>query len=69
MRNEGFALTRSMIIEKVWGYGFETRSNAIDVQISYLRNKIDAGFEPRLIHTVKGVGYILEDRSGEEHAA
>jgi two-component system copper resistance phosphate regulon response regulator CusR len=69
MRNAGFALTRSMIIEKVWGYGFETRSNAIDVQISYLRNKIDAGFEPRLIHTVKGVGYILEDRSGEEHAA
>jgi two-component system copper resistance phosphate regulon response regulator CusR len=69
MRNAGFALTRSMIIEKVWGYGFETRSNAIDVQISYLRNRIDAGFEPRLIHTVKGVGYILEDRSGEEHAA
>jgi DNA-binding response OmpR family regulator len=69
MRNAGFALTRSMIIEKVWGYGFETRSNAIDVQINYLRNKIDADFEPRLIHTVKGVGYILEDRSGEEHAA
>ena len=68
MRNEGFAVTRSMIIEKVWGYGFETRSNAIDVQISYLRNKIDADFEPRLIHTVKGVGYILEDRSGQEHA-
>jgi DNA-binding response OmpR family regulator len=68
MRNAGFALTRSMITEKVWGYGFETRSNAIDVQISYLRNKIDAGFEPRLIHTVTGVGYILEDRSGEEHA-
>ena len=69
MRNAGFALTRSMIIEKVWGYGFETRSNAIDVQISYLRNKIDADFDPRLIHTVKGVGYILEDRSGEEYAA
>jgi two-component system OmpR family response regulator len=69
MRNAGFALTRSMIIEKVWGYGFETRSNAIDVQISYLRNKVDADFQPRLIHTVKGVGYILEDRSGEEHAA
>jgi DNA-binding response OmpR family regulator len=69
MRNAGFAVTRSMIIEKVWGYGFETRSNAIDVQISYLRHKIDADFEPRLIHTVKGVGYILEDRSGEEHAA
>lgn len=69
MRNAGFAVTRSMIIEKVWGYGFETRSNAIDVQISYLRNKIDADYRPRLIHTVKGVGYILEDRSGEEDAA
>lgn len=62
LRNAGYAVSRSMIIEKVWGYGFEARSNALDVQINYLRKKIDESFHPRLIHTVKGVGYILEDR-------
>ena len=62
LRNEGFPVTRSMIIERVWGYGFESRSNAIDVQINYLRKKIDREFEPKLIHTVKGVGYVLEVR-------
>jgi two-component system copper resistance phosphate regulon response regulator CusR len=63
LRNAGFPVSRSMIIEKVWGYGFETRSNAIDVQINYLRKKVDHGFSPKLIHTVKGIGYVLEDRS------
>lgn len=62
LRNAGFPVSRSMIIEKVWGYGFEARSNAIDVQINYLRKKIDHGFSPKLIHTVKGVGYVLEER-------
>jgi DNA-binding response OmpR family regulator len=63
LRNAGFPVSRSMIIEKVWGYGFEARSNAIDVQINYLRKKVDHGFSPKLIHTVKGIGYVLEDRS------
>jgi DNA-binding response OmpR family regulator len=62
MRNQGNAVSRSMLTENVWGLGFESRSNAIDVQINYLRRKVDRDFEPKLIHTVKGFGYILEDR-------
>jgi DNA-binding response OmpR family regulator len=65
MRNEGFVASRSMIAEKVWGYGFESYSNAIDVHVNSLRKKVDREFEPKLIHTVKGIGYVLEDRSAE----
>jgi len=63
MRYRGHTLSRSMITENVWGPGFESRSNAIDVQINYLRKKIDQDFEPKLLHTVKGVGYMLDDIS------
>jgi len=62
LRNRGNAVSRSMLTENVWGQGFESRSNAIDVQINYLRRKVDRDFEPKLIHTVKGFGYILDDR-------
>jgi DNA-binding response OmpR family regulator len=65
MRNQGHALSRSMITENVWGHGFESRSNAIDVQINYLRKRIDRDFEPKLLHTVKGIGYILDDRGAD----
>jgi two-component system copper resistance phosphate regulon response regulator CusR len=63
LRNAGHAVSRAMITEKVWGYGFDTYSNLIDVHINHLRKKLDEDFEPKLIHTVKGVGYMLEDRS------
>lgn len=69
LRNTGFPLSREMIIERVWGYGFESRSNAIDVQVNYLRKRIDRDFEPKLIHTVKGVGYVLEVRETSAHDA
>jgi DNA-binding response OmpR family regulator len=62
MRHPGEILTRTMISEKVFGYHFDTSTNVIDVHISHLRNKIDRGFQPKLLHTVKGVGYVLEDR-------
>lgn len=62
MRHPGQMLTKTMIMEKVFDYHFDTSSNIIDVHISHLRNKIDKDFEPKLLHTVKGVGYILEDR-------
>jgi two-component system copper resistance phosphate regulon response regulator CusR len=62
LRNTGHAVSRAMITEKVWGYGFDTYSNLIDVHINHLRKKLDQDFEPKLIHTVKGVGYVLEDR-------
>jgi two-component system response regulator MprA len=55
-------LTRSQIFERVWGYDFGSTSNALGVYIGYLRRKTEAGGEPRLVHTVRGVGYILRDR-------
>jgi two-component system OmpR family response regulator len=63
MRNEGSVVSRQMIIERVWGEGFDSYSNAIDVHVNNLRNKVDKPFDVRLIHTVKGVGYVVEDRS------
>ncbi|MCP4114437.1 MAG: heavy metal response regulator transcription factor [Desulfobacteraceae bacterium] len=61
MRNSGHVLTRTMILEKVWGYNFDTSSNIIDVHINRLRGKIDKQFKSRLIHTIKGVGYVLKE--------
>jgi len=60
MRNSGQVLTRTMILEQVWGYDFDTGSNVIDVHINRLRSKVDKGFDVRLIHTIKGVGYVLK---------
>lgn len=60
MRNQGRVLSRTAIAENVWGYYFDTSTNVIDVYINYLRNKIDVGREPKLIHTVRGVGYVLK---------
>jgi heavy metal response regulator len=60
MRNFGRVLTRTMIIEHVWNYDFDTMTNIIDVYVNYLRKKIDTGREPKLIHTVRGVGYMLK---------
>ena len=62
VRNEGSVVSRQMIIERVWGEGFDSYSNAIDVHVNNLRNKVDRPFEARLIHTVKGVGYVVEVR-------
>ncbi len=63
MRRPGHVLPRGLILDKVWGFGFESRSNALDVQIKALRDRVDRDFERALIHTVRGVGYVLEDRS------
>src|SRR3954470_14396295 len=54
-------MTRDMIFERVWGYEFQPGSNAIEVYISYLRRKLEAPGEPRLIHTVRGMGYLLRE--------
>ncbi len=62
MQNRGRVLTRTMISENVWGYDFDTFTNVIDVHINALREKVDRGFPTRLIHTVRGVGYVLEKR-------
>jgi DNA-binding response OmpR family regulator len=63
MESEGVPLSRAMLVEEVWGYDFGSYSNVIDVHINHLRRKIDRDFSPKLIHTVKNVGYVLEDRS------
>ena len=60
--NSGYVLSRSMIAEKIWGHGFESYSNAIDVHVNNLRKKVDRPNAGKLIHTVKGLGYVLEDR-------
>jgi two-component system, OmpR family, response regulator MprA len=59
LRNPGRVLSRSLIFEAVWGYDFGPSSNALWVYISYLRGKLEAGGEPRLIQTVRGLGYVL----------
>lgn len=58
MFNAGIVVTREVIYERIWGYDFETTSNSLDVYIGYLRRKLEAEGEPRLIHTVRGVGYV-----------
>jgi len=60
MRNAGNIITRTMISEHVWDINFDTMTNVIDVYINYLRNKIDSGFEDKMIHTVRGKGYLLK---------
>ena len=61
MRHVGQVVTRTMLLENVWDYHFDPQTNVIDVHISRLRNKIDKGFEPILLHTVRGAGYIIRD--------
>ncbi len=61
MRNHGQVLTRELIFDRVWGYDFGANSNSLEVYIGYLRRKTEADGEPRLIHTVRGVGYVLRE--------
>ena len=61
LRNAGQVLPRSLILERVWGYDFDTSSNSLDVYIGYLRRKTEADGGDRLIHTVRGVGYVARE--------
>ena len=61
LRHPRQVLKRDMIYEKVWGYDFGGESNVIEVYMRYLRSKLEAGGQPRLIHTVRGVGYVLKE--------
>lgn len=63
MRNPGQVLTRGQLYEEVWGWNLDDSSNSLDVYIGYLRRKLEADGEPRMVHTVRGVGYML--RPGE----
>src|SRR5437667_5868139 len=59
MRSAGRLCGRMMILEKVWDYDFDPGTNLVDVYVKRLREKIDAGFEPKLLHTVRGTGYVM----------
>ena len=61
LNNPRRVLTREIILDRVWGFDFGPESNSLEVYIGYLRKKMEAGGEPRLIHTIRGVGYVLRE--------
>jgi two-component system OmpR family response regulator len=61
MRNAGRVVSKTMIMEHVWDYNFDPQTNVIEARMSRLRDKIDHGFERKLIHTVRGAGYVLRE--------
>ena len=61
LRHPRQVLTRDVIFDRVWGYDFGPSSNSLEVYVGYLRRKTEAAGEPRLIHTVRGVGYVLRE--------
>jgi DNA-binding response OmpR family regulator len=61
LHNKGIILSRDKIEQHIWSYDFEGASNVVNVYIRYLRQKIDDGFEQKLIHTVRGSGYVLQE--------
>jgi DNA-binding response OmpR family regulator len=60
MRNAGRVISKTMILEHVWDYSFDPQTNVVDVLVSRLRNKVDRDFTKKLIHTIRGVGYVLK---------
>ena len=60
MRNAGRVVSKTMILERVWDYAFDPSTNVVDVLVCRLRNKIDRDFEPKLLHTLRGAGYVLK---------
>lgn len=66
IRNQGVVLSRAKIEQHIWNFDYEGGSNVIDVYIRYLRKKIDQDFEPKLIHTIRGAGYVLRNEASHE---
>jgi len=64
-RHAGEVLSRTLIAEQVWDMNFDSETNVVDVHVRRLRSKVDDPYEKKLIHTVRGVGYVLEEREGE----
>ena len=65
MRNPGRVVTKTIVLDHVWGLGFEGESNLVEVYVSYLRRKIDVGRKPRLLHTIRSLGYMLSAEDWE----
>lgn len=64
LRHPGQVFTRTALMEGIWGYDFDNSSNVLEVYMNFLRKKIDHGFPTKLLHTVRGVGYVLREESG-----
>ncbi len=62
MRNAGRVVTKTTILERVWDYSFDPQTNVVDVVICRLRNKVDRDYPAKLIHTMRGVGYVLKEQ-------
>jgi two-component system OmpR family response regulator len=63
MRNQGKVVSKTMIMEHVWNYSFDPQTNVVEARICRLRDKVDKGFGKKLIHTIRGVGYVLKQDS------
>ena len=59
MANVDIVMSRSQLYEEIWGYDFESSSKSLDVHVGYLRRKLEEGGEPRLVHTVRGIGFVI----------
>ena len=68
MRRSGEVLSRTVLAEQVWDMNFDPETNVIDVAIRRLRSKIDDGFDVKLLHTIRGAGYVLEERQDADPA-
>ena len=60
MRNTGRVVSKTMILEHIWDYNFDPQTNVVDVLVCRLRNKVDRDFDVKMIHTIRGVGYVLK---------
>lgn len=60
MQNAGKVISKTLMLERIWGYGFDPQTNVVDVLVSRLRNKLDKDSGTKMIHTVRGVGYVLK---------
>ncbi len=65
VKNRGLVLSREQILDRVWGLDYDGEANVVDVYIRYLRGKVDEPFQSRLVHTVRGYGYVLEDKESD----
>jgi two-component system copper resistance phosphate regulon response regulator CusR len=64
-RRQGEILSKTAIAELVWDMNFDSNTNVVEVAIKRLRAKVDAGFTPKLLHTIRGMGYVMEPRDGD----
>ena len=65
MRNKGLVLSRDTLLEKIWGYDYAGETNVVDVYVRYLRQKLEEPFGIKIIHTIRGVGYVVREEQDQ----